>query len=83
MEGNQMRVQIRLADETGKILRWNISRVPHAINFFIGGSKIVSGWEFSDHDGYVRFAEGNWRNVVPLIRSVAENYNLILISDLS
>lgn len=36
--------------------------------------KAKGGWEFEDHEGYSRFAEGNWFDLVARFKMVAENY---------
>jgi len=74
---------IRLSDETGKIYRWNIERVPRAVNCTYPKIRVISGWQFTDHDGYIRFAEGNWLDLVAMFRLVATNYGLTLVSELS
>jgi hypothetical protein len=77
-------LQIRLADDTGKVYRWTIRRVPRAINCTLGRpTRVVSGWEFESNDGCVRFAEGNWHDLTAIFHSTAENYGLRLISELS
>jgi hypothetical protein len=76
-------LQVRLTDESGKIYRWTIRRVPRAFNCMIGYSRVISGWEYVDHDGYVRFSEGNWLDLLPHVRATAENYGLKLLSELS
>jgi hypothetical protein len=75
--------QIRLQDVDGKVYRWTISREPRAINCNLGSSKVVSGWNFTDHAGYVRFAEGNWQDLVARFHAVAANHGLALMSELS
>lgn len=77
-------LQIRLADETGKIYRWTIRRVPRSIHCVLGRStRVIAGWEFVDHDGYARFVEGNWHDLVPRVHGTANNYGLSLMSELS
>lgn len=77
-------LQIRLQDETGKLYRWTIRRVPRAINCTVGKpTRVVSGWEFESNDGCVRFAEGNWQDLVAMFRRTAENYGLSLLTNLS
>lgn len=78
-----MNTQIRLSDENGKIYRWKIRRVPRTINCLIGSNHIVAGWEFVDHEGYSRFAEGNWLDLVARFKGAAANYGLNLMSELS
>ncbi|MDE1767486.1 MAG: hypothetical protein KGI27_14620, partial [Thaumarchaeota archaeon] len=53
-------IVIRLQDENQKIYRWSISRGPRAVNLGTGLHRVVHGWQFTDHDGYSRFVEGNW-----------------------
>lgn len=69
-------IRIRLFDAENKLYIWTVRRVPRAFN--CGGNlpkpRIISGWEFEDHTGYARFAEGNWGDLVSLFRLVAENH---------
>jgi hypothetical protein len=74
---------IRLSDENGKIYRWTVSRVPRAINCLLGASRVISGWQFTDHEGYVRFSEGNWLDLVAHFKATADNYGLHCVSELS
>lgn len=77
-------IQIRLSDESGKVYRWSIHRVPRACNVVCGRpNRIISGWQFEDHDGYARFAEGNWLDLVAMVKMVAGNYGFSLMSELS
>jgi hypothetical protein len=76
--------QIRLSDTEGKVYRWTIRRVPRAWNCLpLGKSHYIHGWEFADHDGVVRFAEGNWQDLVALFHLTASNYGFTLMSELS
>lgn len=76
-------IQIRLSDSEGKVYRWTIRRVPRAFVCVFPKGHIISGWEFEDHDGYARFAEGNWRDLVALFHLTAENYGFKLMSELN
>jgi hypothetical protein len=78
-------MSIRLKDSADRVYRWKIERVPRAINLLGPGrpSRIVSGWNYIDHDGYVRFAEGNWNDLVFHFKITAENYGLELMQELS
>lgn len=77
-------IRVRLEDSEGKVYRWTIKRVPRAVNLILGHKpRVVSGWEFTDHEGYTRFAEGNWRDLVAHFHAVAENYGLRTMSELS
>lgn len=49
--------------ETGERLRWKVR-------------KVEKGWEFEDHEGYPRFVEGNWFDLVERFKLVAENYGM-------
>lgn len=64
------RIQIRLEDSDGKLYRWTIRSA-------------VKGWEFTDHEGYTRYNEGNWHSLVFRFKRVAANYGLVLASELS
>jgi len=78
-------IVIRLKDENGAIYRWKLERVPRAYN--CGGnlmkSRVISGWQFADHDGYQRFVEGSWIDLVPRVKATAANYGFQLCSELS
>lgn len=75
---------IRLADIEGTVYRWRIQYVPRAVNCVLGQNpRVISGWEFTDHEEYKRFSEGNWRDLVAHFKAIAENYGLTLLSDLS
>lgn len=70
-------MRIKLKDETGRVYHWRVWRVEGVINVIPGKkSRKVSGWTFEDHDGYERFAEGNWSELVAKFRLTAENYGL-------
>jgi hypothetical protein len=64
------RIQIRLTDSEGKMYSWIIRTA-------------VKGWEFTDHEGYTRYNEGNWNSLVFRFKRVAANYGLALASELS
>jgi hypothetical protein len=77
-------MSIRLQDETGQIYKWTIKHIPRVINCTIGRkTRVLTGWEFTDHDGYARFAEGNWQDLVSMFKNTAENYGFKLMSELS
>jgi hypothetical protein len=77
-------IAIRLQDAEGKVYRWKINHVSRAINCTLGKpNRVVSGWEYTDHDGCIRFAEGNWRDLVAAFKMTAENYGFTLMSELS
>ena len=76
-------IRIRLQDREGKIYVWTIRRVPRAFNVQTLKSRWISGWEYEDHDGYRRFQEGTWIDVVPRVKLTAENYGFTLCSELS
>ena len=76
-------IQIRLADNQGREYRWHISYAPSRTVIGLGKPHKVNGWEFTDHEGYTRFSEGNWLALVYLFKLVADNYGLKLQSELS
>ena len=80
-------VVIRLKDENGKIYKWSIRWIARTwlVNpeGALSKSRYGTGWEYEDHDGYCRFQEGNWLDVVPRVKLTAENYGLTLCSELS
>lgn len=63
-------MQIRLEDSDGEQYRWTIR-------------KASQGWEIVDHERYVRYSEGSWRNLVWKFKRVAANYGLTICSELS
>jgi hypothetical protein len=65
-------IAIRLQDSNGQFYRWTIQYV-----------KQWRGWQFTDHEGYTRFAEGNWLDLVSRFKGTAANYGLTLLSELS
>lgn len=75
---------VRLQDESGAVYSWSVIRVPRVYN--CGGNlpnpRIISGWQFSDHDGVVRFAEGNYSELVALLLQTAGNYGFTVLSQL-
>lgn len=75
-------IQVRLSDADGKIYHWTIRRVARAHNAVLGGGRMVSGWEYTDHQNYPRFSEGNWSNVVARFKATADNYGMKLESAL-
>lgn len=77
-------IAIRLQDDSGTVVRWTIQHVPRTINCTLGQkTRVVTGWQFTDHEGYARFAEGNWRDLVAMFHATAQNYGLQLMSELS
>ncbi len=68
-------MRIKLTDSSGQTYHWSVQRVPRACNCICGRpNRIVSGWQYTDHDGYARFAEGTWRELVAAFQMTAENY---------
>jgi hypothetical protein len=74
---------IRLSDAEGKIYKWTVERIPRVFNCNGSKSRVLSGWQFTDHDGVARFAEGNWRDLVAMFKMVAGNYGFTTMSELS
>jgi hypothetical protein len=54
-------VQVRAKDADGRVYGWKVFREDR-------------GWFLVDHDGYRRTLEATWRESVPRIRAIAENY---------
>lgn len=66
-------MRIQLQDTEGEIYHWTIRRSEY----------VKHGWEFTDHQGYTRINEGNWRALVFRFKRVAGNYGLTLMSELA
>ncbi len=67
-------IAVRMQDSDGKVYRWSVTREPRAYNCNGSKSRFVSGWNYTDHEGYTRFSEGNWMDLVAAFRATAENY---------
>ena len=74
---------IRQKDADGAVYRWTLRRVPRIYNMTLGQSRVISGWEYIDHDGYTRFSEGNWQDLVADVKLTASNYGFTLMSELT
>ena len=76
-------LDIRLKDMDGKLYRWTIKHEPRLVCCELGKrQRIVSGWTYTDHEGYSRFSEGAWNHLVSAFKLTAENYGLQLVSGL-
>jgi len=76
-------MQVRLEDSEDKVYRWTI-RHTKATNLTLGCKpRQVQGWTIEDHEGYERFTEGNWHDLVPRFHAVAENYGLRPLTQVS
>ena len=84
---NRNAIRIRLQDSESNVYVWTIRRIvrTHLMNPDgpLSRSRYGSGWEYEDHEGYRRFQEGTWRDVVPRVKLTAENYGFTLCSELS
>ena len=60
----QRNLRITMTDEAGQTCHWTVRHSP--------GRPV--GWEYIDHEGYRRFVEGNWLDLVQAFRRTAENY---------
>lgn len=58
-------IRIQMTYRDGKIYHWTVRRAP-----------TLRGWEYTDHEGYTRFAQGNWLNLVSRFRATAANYGM-------
>ncbi len=69
-------VKIKMTDSTGNVFFWTVRYVARAFN--CGGklkkARHISGWSYTDHEGYERFSEGNWIELVANFKLTAENY---------
>lgn len=77
---------ITLVDKTGSRYRWTCRHFTGIRSIDPDGpgtpTRILSGWEYMDHDGYPRFQEGTWHDLIPRLRMTAENYSLTITTDL-
>ena len=74
---------IRLKDADGAVYKWTLRHVPKLYNMLLGQSRVISGWEYTDHEGYTRFSEGIWEDAVADVKLTASNYGLTVTSDLT
>lgn len=71
---NRKAMRIKMTHTDGEQVYWTV-RSHSAVNLVLGQRpRKVRGWLFIDHEGYERFAEGNWLDLVALFRLVASNY---------
>src|SRR5262249_16150573 len=61
-EARGMRIRMTYR-ETGNVYHWTVR-------------KAQGGWEYVDHEGYSRYAEGNWRDLVERFKLTADNYGM-------
>lgn len=78
-------IQIRLRDDAGTVYKWSIRWVKGA---YLTGTALkkgrhADGWEYTDHENYTRFTEGNWLDLVAAFKATAANYGFTLCSELS
>ena len=71
-------IQVRMTDSEGKQYSWRVWHVARAWNcggnIPYGKGKLISGWQYEDHEGYSRFSEGSWRDLVATFNATATNY---------
>lgn len=68
-------MRIKMTDANGNAVYWSVKRIEQAVQLVLGRRpRRISGWSFTDHEGYERFSEGNWINFVPEFHRVARNY---------
>ena len=62
----------------GSTFKWSIRRVAKTwlVNpeGCLSRSRYGTGWEYIDHDGYPRFVEGNWQDMLARLRLTVANY---------
>lgn len=62
------------AGSTGRAMRVRMTYTPTGEVYHWTVRKARGGWDFEDHEGCVRYAEGNWMELVAKFKMVAENY---------
>jgi hypothetical protein len=80
-------IAIRMTDSERNQYRWIIRHVPRMtiVGEYKNNGNVrhASGWEYEDHNGYVRTVEGNWLDLVAAVRLTVENHGFTLCSALS
>ena len=84
--GRRARV-IRLRHSDGSVFQWRVWHEPRVFLVHPDGplskSRYGKGWVFADHEGYERFTDGTWYDMLPRLRLVAENYGCVIETDLT
>ena len=71
-------IKFKMTDMNDKVYWWSVWREPRAVNLTLGKKpRIISGWQYRDHEGCERFVEGNWLELVHHFRATAHNYGFI------
>lgn len=87
MKNKPIRITLEHKDESvfPAIVKWTAWREGRCL--FVGSGLAKShwgpAWIYRDHEGYERTVEGNWLDLVAAFKRTAENYGLILCSELS
>ena len=69
-------MKIRMTDQDGKVYYWSVRHISRAWNVLMKPAKshYINGWQYTDHEGCERFAEGSWMDLVDAFRLTASNY---------
>jgi hypothetical protein len=65
----ESRMKIYLRDEQYTVVKWEIT-------------KDADHWVLKTHDDCVRVLDRSWALVVPRVRTIAENYNMKLVTNI-
>ena len=64
-----------MTDADGKKYKWTVQSFKNATNVVLGKKpRLISGWSYTDHEGYTRCVEGNWIDLVGAFDLTATNY---------
>jgi hypothetical protein len=67
-------IRFKMTDKEGQVCHWNAERFTGQ-NLTLGRRpRQVSGWSYTDHEGYQRNVEGNWLDLVAAFKLTADNY---------
>ena len=68
-------IRIKLTDAAGTPYFWTVRAGKwHNCGGNLPRAKWITGWSYTDHEGYERIAEGNWLALVDAFRLTADNY---------
>jgi len=69
-------MKLLMTDNTGERFTWTVSE---RRKYSQGPRHHFQGYSFTDHEGYERIVEGNWKNLVSDLQYTANNYGLSCI----
>lgn len=69
-------IKIPMTHNDGTKYHWTV--ISSNRTCLVAGHKprAMRGWEFTDHDRYTRFVEGNWKDLVDHFQLVASSYGM-------